>query len=370
MVQTTPFYTRLAHILVGMICLFYIAIIGQTILAPLLFALLFSLLLLPVANFLEQRFKFSRSISSIVVLLGLIVIISGLVSLLLSQLSALTQDIPAFKQQLLVASKEIQDWISRTFHINNTQQLSYIDSAATDALSTGTTLLGHTLLSVSSLMLFLVFTFLYTFFMLLHRKLLLRFIISLFRDEHTIIVYDAVNQIRYIVKKYIVGLFTQMLIVTILACAAFEIIGIKYAFLLGLITGIFNVIPYIGIFTALLLSTLITFATMGTTDVLFVLMSVIAIHLVDSNYIMPKIVGSKVKINPLAALLGLVIGEMVWGISGMFLSIPVIAIFKVIFDRVDGMKPWGMVLGDEDNPPVVPAAETIPKPEFVQKEKP
>lgn len=352
MISTTPFYTRLAHVLVSMICLFYLAIIGQTVLAPLLFALLFGLLLLPFANLLEQRFKMSRSLSSIIVLLSLIIVISAMVTLLLNQLSDLTNDIPAFKQQLLVATDAIQDWISQTFHINNTQQLSYIDSVATDALSTGTTLIGHTLVSVSSLMLFLVFTFLYTFFILLHRKLLLRFIISLFKDEHTMVVFDAVNQIRYIVKKYIAGLFIQMLVVSILACTAFEIIGIKYAFLLGLITGIFNIIPYIGIFSALLLSMLITFATMGTTDVLFVLITVICIHLIDANYVMPKIVGSKVKINPLAALLGLVIGEMVWGISGMFLSIPVIAIFKVIFDRVDGLKPWGMVLGDEDNQPL------------------
>lgn len=352
MISTTPFYTRLAHVLVSMICLFYLAIIGQTVLAPLLFALLFGLLLLPFANLLEQRFKMSRSLSSIIVLLSLIIVISAMVTLLLNQLSDLTNDIPAFKQQLLVATDAIQDWISQTFHINNTQQLSYIDSVATDALSTGTTLIGHTLVSVSSLMLFLVFTFLYTFFILLHRKLLLRFIISLFKDEHTMVVFDAMNQIRYIVKKYIAGLFIQMLVVSILACTAFEIIGIKYAFLLGLITGIFNIIPYIGIFSALLLSMLITFATMGTTDVLFVLITVICIHLIDANYVMPKIVGSKVKINPLAALLGLVIGEMVWGISGMFLSIPVIAIFKVIFDRVDGLKPWGMVLGDEDNQPL------------------
>ena len=358
MISTTPFYTRLAHVLICMICLFYLAIIGQTVLAPLLFALLFLLLLLPMANWLEKKMHFKRSLSSIVVLLSLIIVITGLVTLLLNELGALTQDIPAFKQQLLVATGQIQDWISHKFHIDNSQQLTYIDNAATDALSTGTTLLGHTLLSVSSLVLFLVFTFLYTFFILLHRKLLLRFIVSLFKDEHSVIVYDAIAQIRYIVKKYIAGLFTQMLIVTILACAAFEIIGIKYAFLLGLITGIFNVIPYIGIFTALLLSALITFATMGTTDVLFVLVSVVVIHLIDSNYIMPKIVGSKVKINPLVALLGLVVGEMVWGISGMFLSIPVIAIFKVIFDRVDGLKPWGMVLGDEDNPE--PVASVLP----------
>jgi predicted PurR-regulated permease PerM len=142
-----------------------------------------------------------------------------------------------------------------------------------------------------------------------------------------------------------------MMIVTGLSCLAFWIIGVKYGFLLGLITGIFNLIPYIGIVTALILAVTITFATATTTHILFVLLAVVLIHLIDSNYIMPKIVGSKVKINTLVALLGLVLGEMIWGITGMFLSIPVIAIIKVIFDRIDGLKPWGMVLGDDDSKP-------------------
>jgi len=142
-----------------------------------------------------------------------------------------------------------------------------------------------------------------------------------------------------------------MLIVTTLACIAFWIIGVKYGFLLGLITGIFNLIPYVGILTALLLAVLITFATASSTHILFVVVAIFLIHLVDGNYIMPKIVGSKVKINTLIALIGLVLGEMIWGITGMFLSIPVIAIVKVIFDRVDGLKSWGMVLGDDDSKP-------------------
>lgn len=354
MKQATPFYTKLAHILISIICLFYLAIIGETVLAPLLFALLFALLLLPFANFLENRWKIPRSLSSILVLLSLIIVISGTFVLLLSQLSELTNDLPAFKNQILVASTEIQTWIYNTFHINSKDQMGYLDNATSELLSKGTGLLGSTLLSVSSTILFLVFIFLYTFFILLHRRLLLKFVVSLFKDEHTVIVHDVVAQIQYIVKKYITGIFLQMLVVSTLACIAFEIIGIKYAFLLGIITGTFNVIPYIGILTALLIALLITFATMGSTEVLFVLISGIVIHIIDGNYIMPKIVGSKVKINTLVALLGLVVGEMVWGIKGMFLSIPVIAIVKVIFDRIDGLKSWGMVLGEEHAPEVVP----------------
>lgn len=351
MIRFTPFYTRLAHILISIICLFYIAIIGHTLLAPLIFALLFSLLLLPFSVFLENKLHLPRWASSLIALFSLIFAIVSIMTILGSQLTALAQDWPAFKQQVLMGTEDLQRWISMRFHVDSEQQMSYINDSTEKALNTGTTLLGHTLLSVSSVLLFLLFTFLYTFFILLHRRLLLRFIVSLFSEEQSIVVYDVVSQIQYIVKKYIAGLFLQMIIVTGLAVAAFTILGIKYGFLLGLITGIFNLIPYIGILTALLLAILITFATSTSSHILFVVAAIVVIHLIDSNYIMPKIVGSKVKINTLVALIGLVLGEMIWGITGMFLSIPVIAIIKVIFDRVEGLKPWGMVLGDDDSHP-------------------
>ena len=350
MIRSVPFYTRLAQVLISIISLVYIAVIGQSLLAPLIFALLFSMLLLPFATFLEYRLHFPRALSSMTALLTLIIGIAGVFTILGSQLTALAQDWPAFKEQVLDTTKSLQNWIEVTFHVDSKEQMNYINGSATKAVNTGTTLIGNTLLSVSSILLSMLFIFLYTFFILLHRRLLLRFIVALF-EQHSVIVYDIVSQIQYIVKKYIVGLFLQMLLVTGLTCIAFWIIGVKYAFLLGLITGILNLIPYIGILTALLLASLITFATAGTGQVLFVLLAIVGIHLVDSNYIMPKIVGSKVKINTLIALIGLVLGEMVWGITGMFLSIPIIAIFKVIFDRVEGLNPWGILLGEDESQP-------------------
>jgi len=359
MIRSVPFYTRLAQILISIICLVYIAVIGQSLLAPLIFALLFSLLLLPFATFLEYRLHFPRALSSLTALLSLIIGIAAVFTILGSQLTALAQDWPAFKEQVLDTTKDLQKWIELTFHVDSKEQMNYINGSATKAVNTGTTLLGNTLLSVSSILLSMLFIFLYTFFILLHRRLLLRFIVALFK-QHSVIVYDIVSQIQYIVKKYIVGLFLQMLLVTGLTCIAFWAIGVKYAFLLGLITGILNLIPYIGILTALLLASLITFATAGTGQVLFVLLAIVAIHLADSNYIMPKIVGSKVKINTLVALIGLVLGEMIWGITGMFLSIPIIAIFKVIFDRVEGLNPWGILLGeDESQPDSKPAIKEV-----------
>jgi predicted PurR-regulated permease PerM len=140
-----------------------------------------------------------------------------------------------------------------------------------------------------------------------------------------------------------------MCVVSVVVCIAFWALGIKYAALLAIITGLLNIIPYIGIFASMLISFLITFATGASAGKLFlVVITLVITHLVDSNLLLPGIVGSKVKINPLITVLGVVLGEMIWGVSGMFLSIPVIAVLKIIFDRIDSLKPWGILLGEEE----------------------
>ena len=141
----------------------------------------------------------------------------------------------------------------------------------------------------------------------------------------------------------------------------FWLLDIKYGFLLGIITGLFNIIPYIGIFTALLFSLLVTFATAAATSkVLLVLVVVVAMHLIDSNVLLPMVVGRKVKINGQITLLGVIIGEMMWGIPGMFLSIPVIAMLKIIFDRITDLQPWGFLLGEgKDEKEAAPVQDAI-----------
>ncbi|RYZ87457.1 MAG: AI-2E family transporter [Moraxellaceae bacterium] len=344
----TPFYTKLAHILICLIAITYIGIVGKLVLEPLAFALLFALLMLPFAEFFERKCRFPRGLAAMTVMVIFGAIIGALFFILLGQLSELAKDFPAFHAQLLNAINDIQNWIASTFDIDNSAQISYINEAANGAMGEGTVVLGAMLLSVSSLIMFLVFTFLYALFILMYRRLLYRAVSGLFADEHIEVVSDAVVQIRHVVKKYVSGLFIQMLIVSALACTAFSILGIKYAILLGLIAGIFNIIPYVGIFSALLLAALVTFATAGGSDVLWVLISVVIIHAIDSNIVMPKVVGSQVKINPLMALLGLVVGEMIWGIKGMFLSIPFMAVLKIIFDRVNGLHSWGVFFGEDE----------------------
>src|SRR5450432_386656 len=347
--KSLPFYHKLASVLVSLIAVGYLVIQGKQILSPLIFSCLFSILLLPLASFLEKKFRFRRSIASLLAVLMLLAAVSTIVYIVGVQMGNLADDWPQFKMQLNNSYSEIQHWIAVKFHVNASKQLTYVKSATSKVLDSSTAVVGVTIISLSSFLLFLVFVFIYTFFFLAYRRIIMHFLVSVFLEENSLVVHEIIEQVQQILRKYITGLLIEMCVVSVVVCVAFWILGIKYAILLGLITGLFNIIPYIGIFTAMLISVLITFATAVVTGkVLLVITTLVITHLVDSNILLPAIVGSKVKINPLITVLGVVLGEMIWGVSGMFLSIPVIAVLKIIFDRIESLKPWGILLGEDE----------------------
>lgn len=345
--KTAPFYERLSLVLIGILSLGFLIIQGKDILDPLMFGFLFAILLLPVSGFLETRLRLPRSISSFLSIILMVAFIGGILYLVASQISKLTDDWPMLQKQVSQSINNLSQWIQGTFHINLDSQKAYVDNTAKKIISSGTAVLGTTFGAISSLMLFYSFIMIFSFFILFYRRLLFRFMLQAFGDDNEPIVHDIIENIQSILRQYILGLLLEMVIVACVACTAFWIIGIKYAVLLGLFVGLFNIIPYLGIFTALFLSVLITFATGPVSNAIWVGASVIGIHAVDANLLLPTIVGSKVRLNALITFLGIVLGEMIWGLSGMFLSIPVMAIFKIIFDRIESLKPWGYLLGGD-----------------------
>ncbi|MCT4298768.1 AI-2E family transporter [Elizabethkingia anophelis] len=344
-----PFYLKLASVLISIMILGYLAIQGQDLIIPMVMGLLFAILLVPVCNFLEKKLRFNRSISAIVVSVLGLALIGFILYLIGVQTTSFSEDWPAFQKQITAAFDSIQDWIADKFGVQKHKQLTYINNLAQKSLSTGTVIVEKMLKSITYILMLIGLTFLFTLFILIYRRQLVRFIIMCFADKHKAVVMDVVNSIQYMVKKYLIGLIIQMVLVTILSFIAYTIIGIKYNFLLAIITGIFNVLPYLGILIATVLGIFVTFATSSAANVLWVLVGMVAVHAVDGNIIMPKIVGSQVKLNSLIVIIGLIVGESIWGVMGMFLTIPIMAIAKIIFDRVEDLKPWGYLMGDDDD---------------------
>jgi putative permease len=342
-----PFYERLALIIIGIIALGYLIVLGKQILDPLLFGFLFAILLLPISNFFERKLRFPRSMSSFVAILLFVAFISFVLYLVGAQISRLMDDWPMLQTQISQSLNSIYDWIEITFNYNVDKQKALIHRTEVKIMSSGTEVVSTTFGAVSSLALFYIFIMIFTFFILFYRKLLYTFILRAFNKDDEGVVHDIAENVQGILRQYILGLVFEMVIVAVVACTAFWMIGIKYAVLLGIIVGLFNIIPYLGIFTALLLSVLITFATGPISHAVQVGIAVIVIHALDSNILLPTVVGSKVRLNALITFLGIILGEMMWGLSGMFLSIPVVAIFKIIFDRIESTKAWGYLLGGD-----------------------
>ena len=340
-----PFNARLTFTLLSILLIIYIARLGHELIVPLVFAFLVSIMLLPIANYLE-KWRFSRGAAALTVILLFVIVLTGVLMLLIAQMGSFVADFPELQVQMTKSLSSLQVWINTHFHINSRKQMNYFEQFAMGTLGSATTFLSTTLYSVSSLLIFVIFVLLYSFFLLFYRRLLVTFLIRVFNDKHREKLLDVIVQTRYIIKGYVTGLMIEMIVVAIVNCIIFWILGIKYATLLGIMAALLNIIPYLGIYIAIVISMLITLTNSSVPTTLQVGICLLLVHFLDSNILLPRIMGSKVKINALVTILGVVAGSMIWGVSGMFLAIPVIAIMKIVFEHIEYMHPWALLLGD------------------------
>jgi len=345
-----PFLLKLALAVVSIIGIGYLINLGQSILAPFFLAFLMAMLFLPIANFFEKKLKFPRSISTIVSVMMMLVILTGLIYFFGSQISSFSRDLPHLTKQFNMVFHNLQTWVSHTFNVKIDEQLDYLDQGLGKLLSSSGVILGFTFGIFSSSLGFLAFFILFFIFILNYRRILNNFIVNVFNEKHKTSVQEVVSEVRIMTKRYIIGLCLQIIIVSTLTTIVLTVLGVKYAILLGVLTGLLNVIPYIGICISLLISCFIAFATGTVSTCVYVAIGYVIVHIIDGNIVLPFVVGSKVKINALFSFIGILVGEHLWGISGMFLCIPAIAIIKIIFERVEGLKPWGKLLGEDEKP--------------------
>ncbi len=346
-----PFTARLTFTLFSIILIIYIAHVGSGIIVPLMFAMLIAIMLLPVVHQLE-KWRIPRGPAAIIAVLLFIIGIVLVMLLLAKQMEAFISDFPQLEQKLMLVIDSTQDWVNTKFHIDSSTQMSYVEKGVMGTLGTATSFISQTFLSLSSLLIFVVFVFLYAFFILFYRRLLVSFLIKIFQEQHREKLLTVIASTRTIIKSYVGGLMIEMVVVAVLNTTLFFILGIKYAILLGVMAAIFNIIPYVGILTAAILIILVTLATGTPIQALQAGIALFLIHVFDSNILFPSIVGSKVKINALVTIVGVVLGNMLWGIPGMFLAIPTIAIIKIICQNIEEMTPWAILLGDESKPKV------------------
>lgn len=343
-----PFYVKLVCVLISIICIGFIFVIGKDIITSVLLAFLFSVLLLPLFSLLHLKLRFPHFLASIVTVLIFVLVIIGILTFISYQISDIANDFSIIKKNAIAVFNDLQNFIKANFNISNGEQKKYLENVTSDSVKNGGEKLGTALGSLSDVLLDCTIIPIFIFLFLLYKKHFTLFLAKLFKKEHHTKLKEILTQIKVSINNYIVGLIIEMLVVAVLTSLGLYIIGVKYFVLLGLITGILNMIPYIGIFIAGVLTVLASLT--GTPEIsiiLGILIVNIIVQLIDNNVLVPLIINTKVEINALFSIIGIIVGGGVAGISGMFLAIPLLAILKIIFDRIESLEPWGYLIGND-----------------------
>jgi predicted PurR-regulated permease PerM len=341
-----PLTVRRSIELLGLCALGLVIVLGQNVIMPLLMAFFIAVLLLPMFRWF-RKYKVPEVIA-IVLCIFLFFLVIALIAFFLSwQIGGFVSDIDTIKKNLSVHWGNLSTWINSKTNYTADQQLEMISNQGSKLGSNIAGYLQGAVVSLSGILIFLGLLPIYIFLILFYRNLLIRFVYLWFDDHDHTKVEDAIRETEGIVKFYLFGLMIQIGYLTVLLGGILMLFGIKHALLIGITFAILNLIPYLGALIGNLIGVLLTLTTSQELwQIWAVLGTIAAVQFLDNNILMPRIVGSKVKVNALASIVGIVIGGTVAGISGMFLSIPVMAVLKIIFDKTAHLRQWGILLGD------------------------
>lgn len=342
-----PFWLRASVTLIGLSLLFVLMSYGKFILMPLAFAAFLSMLFSPIVDKFEQ-WKLGRVFSIIITMLLVFIIFTGILSLISAQFVQFAERVPEVTERLKTVTADGIEFLEETVGLSQEQRTNYLEQGLGNLIDKSgsyfSSFLGATTSAVTLMSLLPIFIF----FMLYYKEMYQTFFHKIFEKRSNDASLDEMlDNVQDVTQNYLVGLLTVIGILAVLNTTGLLLIGLEHAVFFGVFASLLAVIPYIGIIIGALPPLLFAFL-LG--DSLLTPILVIAVfgtvQFLEGNFITPRIVGSKVAINPFMAMLALIIGGEIWGISGMILFVPLIGILRVIFAEIDELKPYGYLLGN------------------------
>ncbi|WP_236976221.1 AI-2E family transporter [Membranihabitans maritimus] len=318
----------------------------QGVLVPLLFAILTSIVLYPLTARLE-KLKIPRALASIISVVFSIVVLAGLIWFIVNQVIVIGKVDYQFQEKYTQAINALEKFFLNQFGLEPTDMWDWLKKESQNMISSATSYLTSFFGSAGSTLANFVLMPLYIYFILYFRDFFVEFFYRAFDHIESDKVHRVLVRIYYVIQSYIVGLVTVMAIVAVLNTLGLLILGIEYAWFFGILAALLLLIPYIGIAIGSILPALFALATMDNGwYALGVIIWFQIVQFFEGNFITPNIVGGKVSINPMAAIISLLLGGMLFGLMGLILALPLVAVIKVVFDASEDWQAIGFVLGE------------------------
>lgn len=338
-------------------------ILAKEVVVPMAFGAFLALVMLPVIKKLEDR-KIGTAISITLVLLGTVVLVGLLIWLIVDQVVGLLNDLPNLQTKFETFINQVSGTLRRDFGISASEQNKLLG----EFMRNVSVYLGDILLSTTSAISTLVQIPIYIFLFLIYRNKFRDFFLSLIPGDEE---FGWKKDIERVVQGYISGLTLVTLIIASLNCIGLLALGIDHAIFFGILSGVLTIIPYVGIIIGALFPVLMALITK---DSIWYAIGVVivfsVVQFLEGNFITPRITGSKVSINALAAIVALLIGGKILGIAGMILAVPGIGVLKILLSHSEHLKPFVILLEDTNGKkvidiPVKKKAANVPEEEKV-----
>lgn len=323
-------------------------VLMRSILIPIAFGALFAIVLNPIAKKIET--KTGRILSIVLVLLGALLLLGLLIWFVIGQLKGLVSSLPGIEEKFFTAIVDVNQYIESQFGISTDEQTNMV----AEGLKNLSVYLGEVLYSTSYLAYFFVQVPIYIFLFLLYREKFREFFLA----------FNPMSEMKWkedidgVVRGYISGLTIVVLIAGTLNSIGLFALGIEHAIFFGFFSGALTLIPYVGITVG---ATLPALLALITKESIWYAVGVVGVHaavqFLEGNFITPNITGSKISINAMAAILALLIGNLLLGIAGMILAVPAVGILKILMANSVSLKPFVILL--EDKPTSTPGNDNV-----------
>lgn len=337
-----PNLTNVNNLLLFTVLLGVVLYFGREVFILIIFSGFLAMLMTPLSVRLEKG-GVSRMLSSLISILVIVAIIAGICFLLSSQVSSISEDMPQIKKRVEEGILIVERWINNTLGISS----DTLKQRASEMMSGAGTVMATALKSTFSFLGGFVLIIVFTFLFILHREKYENFVVMLSREDKRTETRKVMGKISNIAQQYLTGRLISIIILGVLYLIGFLIIGVKNALLLSVIAALLTFIPYIGPLIGGFIPFFLTLVSGSFNQALWVLVILAFAQLFDNYFIEPYVVGGSVSISPFFTIFILIMGGVVWGIAGVILFLPLLGIFKIIFENVESLQPYAYLIGDD-----------------------
>lgn len=340
---TFPKTNKFAYFLISVTLIIYGLIVAKDFLYPITFGILLSYLLYPITNFFEKK-NFPRIAAILISIILGAVIVTAIAILVIKRISSFTENLPEFREKVIYSIQILEERLKNTFGLSDKFLKNFINPNTVNDVLKVENIFSATTGTLFKILMQPVYIFLFLYY----RTKMAYFILKITGRENRLTVLKILREISTVVTRYMLGVTTVVIILCFINSAGLFLVGIKYPMLLGILSALFSYIPYFGNFIGATIPFLFALITEDSyTYPVRVIIYAFVIHFIENNILSPNIVGNNVRISPLFIIIGLILAATIWGLPGMLVVIPFLAMFNIAIKHVPSLHPYSYLLSTQ-----------------------